>query len=65
MGKLLRFTGSTPEQVRWGGNDNPDGILVVGDVYEVDKREVHSWHTKISLKGIDGWFNSVCFEDAS
>ena len=28
-GDNVRYTGSIEEQVRWGGNDNPVGILIV------------------------------------
>lgn len=61
MGRVI-FTGATDEQIRWGSNDDPRDILSVGVSYEVERQEVHSWHTKIKLKGIDGWFNSVCFK---
>jgi len=36
--------------------------LVVGEKYIVEKEEIHSWHTKVFLKGIDGSFNSTCFD---
>lgn len=59
----VRFIGSSDEQNRWGGNDDPRKILVIGQTYEVEKVEQHSWHTKIYLKGIKGKFNSVCFNE--
>lgn len=63
--KKVIFTGSTIEQVRWGGNSNPEGLLVVGQTYELKEAEVHSWHTKYHLVEFPGYhFNSVCFEDA-
>ncbi len=34
-GDKVRYTGSIEEQVRWGNNDNPVGILIEGDVYYV------------------------------
>ena len=55
------FDGTSDEQVRWGGNDDPREVLEVGDEYEVEETEVHSWHTKIKLKGFDGWFNDASF----
>ena len=61
-GDNVRYTGSIEEQVRWGGNDNPTGILIEGDVYYVERVEIHSWHTKLHLRGVKGKFNSVCFE---
>ena len=60
----VKFIGCSDEQVRWGGNDDPREVLAVGDVYEVERTDVHSWHTKVKLKGIDGNFNSVCFDSA-
>ena len=56
------YTGATIEQVNWGSNDDPRGILKEGQEYEVENEDVHSWHTKIKLKDIDGVFNSASFE---
>jgi len=62
-GDEVRYLGSTEEQVRWGSNDNPKGLLFEGNVYYVERVEIHSWHTKLYLRGIRGGkFNSVCFE---
>jgi len=61
-GDKVRYTGSIEEQVRWGNNDNPVGILIEGDTYFVERVEVHTWHTKLYLRGVYGKFNSVCFE---
>jgi hypothetical protein len=62
VGDKVKYTGCSIEQVKWGGNTNPEGILVEGDVYYLEKIEIHSWHTKFYLRGIQGKFNSVCFE---
>lgn len=63
VGDQVRYLGSTEEQVRWGSNDNPEGLLFEGDVYCVERVEIHSWHTKLYLRGIGGGkFNSTCFE---
>lgn len=59
----IRYIGATDAQVKWGNNKDPREVLVEGDLYEVDNVEVHSWHTKVALKGIEGWFNSVSFID--
>jgi hypothetical protein len=60
----VKYTGCSKEQEQWGGNDNPEAKgLIVGNIYEVEKTEVHTWHTKMFLKEIDGKFNSVCFLD--
>lgn len=64
MSEKLIYTGCSDAQVSFGGHDDPRGVLIEGQAYEVERREVHSWHTKITLKGIPGRFNSVCFEDA-
>lgn len=62
VGQSVRFIGCSKEQIAWGNNDNPNGILFVGDKYYVEHVEVHSQHTKIELRGVKGKFNSVCFE---
>jgi hypothetical protein len=61
--RKIKFVAACDEQVRWGGCDDPRGVLAVGEVYEVDTVETHSWHTKVSLVGVHGAFNSVHFED--
>lgn len=61
MGEKVKYIGATDDQVRWGGNDDPRLVLVEGGIYEVEREEVHSWHTKLYLKGIPGKFNSVSF----
>lgn len=55
------FNGASPDQVRWGGNDDPTGKLTIGTLYDVVDIEVHSWHTKIQLQGVEGKFNSASF----
>lgn len=60
----LKYIGATDEQVKWGNNDDPRGRLIEGEFYEVADKEVRSFHTKISLVGHEGKFNSVCFEDS-
>lgn len=61
-GDRVIYTGTSDEQVHWGaGNDDPRKVLIEGDIYQVEKVEVHSWHTKISLRGVQGKFNSVSF----
>lgn len=62
-GTLVKFIGCSEEQTNWGGCDNPNGILIDGDKYYLEHVEVHSWHTKISLRGVKGKFNSVCFNE--
>lgn len=49
-----------------GWNDDKkraiDNGLVIGKTYEVDEVIVHSYHTRVYLKGFKDWFNSVAFE---
>lgn len=59
----VKYTGATDEQVRWGCNDDPRGLLVENQEYELLTQEVHSWHTKYILKEFPNKkFNSVSFE---
>lgn len=62
VGEKVRYTGCSDEQMRWGGNKDPRDVLKEGYVYIVAGIEVHSFHTKVRLEGINGNFNSVCFE---
>ena len=65
MTDLVRFTGCDEHQVRFGGCDDPNGLLNVGETYSVEHREIHTWHTKVVLRAFPTkWFNSVCFESA-
>ena len=59
-GDIVRFTGCTEEQRRWG-NHSPADKLVVGELYMIDTIDVKEWHTKLTLKNVNGSFNSVCF----
>jgi hypothetical protein len=61
-GTNVRFIGCSKEQIQWGNNSDPTGILIVGDKYYVEHVEVHSYHTKLTLRGVYGRFNSTCFE---
>lgn len=60
-GDRVIYLGTCDEQVNLGSNDDPRNILIEGDIYQIEKVEVHSWHTKISLRGVNGKFNSVSF----
>jgi hypothetical protein len=61
-GDYVKFTGCTREQVNWGNNTDPEDLLVPGGVYYVQQIIVKSSHTKLILRGVEGKFNSVCFE---
>jgi hypothetical protein len=60
--KQAIFKGSSEEQERWGSYTGNHKKLVVGKEYTIIKEEVHTWHTKVFLEGIEGSFNSACFE---
>ena len=60
IGETVKFIGCSKEQINWGNNDTPY-MLSIGDLYTIESVDVHSQHTKISLKGVVGRFNSVCF----
>jgi hypothetical protein len=55
------------DQVRWGNCADPRGVLTIGETYEVELWDVHSWHTKVHLVDIDcgRGFNSVSFVEVS
>lgn len=57
----VTYTGCNDSQAKWGRGDDPRKVLVVGDKYVVQDIEIHSWHTVISLEGVDGHFNDTCF----
>jgi hypothetical protein len=61
-GETVKFIGCSKEQIAWGNNDDPNPLLFVGDKYYVEKVEVRSQHTKLTLRGVSGRFISVCFE---
>ena len=61
-GDRIVYLGTCDEQVNWGGNDDPRKVLIEGDIYQIEKIEEHSWHTKLTLRGVPGRFNSVSFE---
>lgn len=61
-GDYVKFTGCSREQVNWGNNTDPDPLLVYGGVYYVQELIVKSSHSKLVLRGVEGKFNSVCFE---
>jgi len=62
MNGKVRYVGCTDAQMKFGGCNDPRPALMVEAIYSVEKQEVHSWYTKVKLKGIRGMFNSVCFK---
>lgn len=62
--KVRFITKASIEQIRFGGNDNPNELLELGEIYEVKEKLVHSHHTKLILKDFpDKKFNSVNFRE--
>ena len=55
---------ATDDQVNWGYCQDPRGVLKLGETYEIDRVDVHGWHTKLFLVGVDSGrgFNSVNFD---
>jgi hypothetical protein len=62
VGDFVKFIGCTREQINWGNNSDPENLLMVNGVYYVQDMIVKSSHTKLILRGVEGKFNSVCFE---
>ena len=60
-GDIVVYNDAIQEQVRWGNNDDPRGILLPGQTYKIEDIDVHKWHTKLTLHQISGRFNSVHF----
>lgn len=61
VGDSVRLISCSTEQITWGNNDDPN-YLDINTTYVVESVEVHRYHTKITLCGIPGRYNSVCFE---
>jgi len=58
----VKFIGGSKEQQNFGGCTGDRSSLIFGEIYEVNCREVHNWHTRLKIDGHDGWFNDVMFE---
>jgi hypothetical protein len=64
QGTKVRYIGNVTEaQINLGGNDDPRGKLWEGEVYTVERIEVHNWCTEVYLQEVDGQFNVVWFEE--
>jgi hypothetical protein len=62
-GDRVIYLGCSEEQLNWGaGNDDPRKVLIEGATYYIEKVEVHSYHTKLYLRSVQGKFNSVSFK---
>lgn len=63
-GDKVRFTGASDCQLgAYGCGEDPRGILTEGEVYAVAEVKVMAFHSVVYLDGIQGGFNSVCFDE--
>ena len=60
--KWAKFIGCSDDQATFAGAWDPRKALYHNKWYRVERLSVHSFHTRVYLKDIRGWFNSVCFE---
>ena len=62
-GTKVRFNGCDESQWKYGGHDDPTGLLEVGKEYTVDHTVVHDFNTQVFLEEFpDKDFNVVCFD---
>lgn len=62
-GTKVRFIETSKEAVQWGNDHDPEGILIRGGIYTIEKTEVHNWHTKVILQEYPEFkFNSSHFD---
>lgn len=61
VGNKVKLLNKDKEVSRWGGCTEPR-MLIIGAEYVIEDVEVHSWHTKLRLQGVEGKFNSAHFE---
>ena len=69
IGDQVRYIGNTSEFLRSGIGDDPVAKLIKGNTYLVESVdpqfvEIKSNFYIIKLIGVDGEFNSLCFEKA-
>ncbi|MBT7338580.1 MAG: hypothetical protein HN802_02675 [Candidatus Jacksonbacteria bacterium] len=58
----VKYIDCTDQQVSYRGHSDPRNLLKQNKVYEVARWDEFPWHTDVTLVGIIGRFNSVCFE---
>ena len=62
-GEWVRYTNCIDQQVKWGGNSDPRGVLKMENLYTITDVEIHKSHTKLRLEGFPNLqFNSVHFD---
>lgn len=63
-GTKVMFTGQDKYQRQWGGHDEADGVLSIGQVYTVERINTYSSRTLVWLEEVPNkHFNSVCFRE--
>ena len=61
-GTRVKFICKNP--ITWGVPEENAVHLKIGEIYTIERAEIHSWHTKIFLKEIPRIeFNSVWFDE--
>ena len=61
-GTKIRFV--VPDPLTWGVDANNAKRLILGEIYTVEKTEIHSWHTKLYLQEVPGIpFSTVWFDE--
>lgn len=61
-GDIVKYISATTNQVQWGNNSDPRGILIEFDLYELESVETYNYNAKLKLVGIFGQLNSAHFE---
>ena len=59
MKEFVVYNGGT---LSYNACDDPS-VLKKGQIYEITDIDRGSWQTNYKLKGVDGWFNSVWFDE--
>lgn len=63
LGDRVTVTENSSQNGYEHDKDRVKELLKIGDVYTVEEMEVHSFSSYVRLRGFDGWFNTVMFED--
>lgn len=62
VGDKVRYLGLDIHQRNWGTYTGDPWNLKIGKEYIVTDIEVHTQHTRVTVAGVSGCFNSVGFE---
>ncbi len=62
VGDVVKCVSVSEATQRYGGNSGKLSDISEGGQYKVTDVELHSWHTKLTLDGVHGQFNSCLFE---